>query len=571
MGYFPLFKWIQTYTTNDFRGDLVGGITVAIMLVPQGMAYAMIAGLPPVYGLYAALFPQIVYAFMGSSRQLAVGPVAMDSLLVASGLNALSITDPDQYISLAIFLAFFMGCIQLLLAALKLGFLVNFLSKPVINGFTSAAAIIIGLSQFNHLLGINLVQSNQILALLVSLKQTIAQTNFLALAIGGCSTFLLISLKKRLPKFPTALLLVVMGSLLASTFQWNELGLHIVGYVPEGLPQLKLPSASIKDVYALSPLAITLALIAFMEAISVAKAIEENEKTSHLNSNQELLALGTANLVGSFFQAYPTTGGFSRTAVNHQAGTKTGIAALISAFIVGLTLLFFTPFFFYLPKSILAAIILTAVVKLVDIKYPQELWKVNKQEFYVLIATFSITLFIGLKEGILLGVFIALILLVYRLTMPHIAVLGQIKNTPYFKNINRFPDEITPSPGILMVRFDGPLFFGNQAYFKSELNQLILQAESPVKHLIIHAGPIHYIDATALNLLKNWQEELQQANISLSWVRAIGPIRDFFYQNGILKLNEKPQFFNSLEAAINYLVNNKISPEEISQSTQINH
>jgi len=300
----------------------LAGITVAVLLIPQGMAYALIAGLPPIYGLYAALTPQIVYAFLGTSRQLAVGPVAMDSLLVAAGLSALAIVDPSQYIQMAILLALLMGGIQFILGVLRMGFIVSFLSKPVISGFTSAAAIIIGLSQFKYLLGISLPQSNKLHVVFQSFINSEAPVHIPTLIIGTVSILLIIAVKKWNNKFPSALLAVALGIGWVYFNQLNEKGVAVVGLIPEGLPPFQVLSFEIETIKQLLPTALTLALVAFMEAISVAKAIEEKHKNYTIDPNQELIALGTANIVGSFFQSYPTTGGFSRTAVNDQAGAK---------------------------------------------------------------------------------------------------------------------------------------------------------------------------------------------------------------------------------------------------------
>ena len=272
------------------------------------MAYALIAGLPPIYGLYAALTPQIIYAFLGTSRQLAVGPVAMDSLLVAAGLGALSITDPSQYVQMAILLALLMGGIQLLLGLLRMGFIVSFLSKPVISGFTSAAAIIIGFSQLKHLLGIQLSQSNQLHIVIESLIQSKVPIHFDTLIIGILSVFLILVFKNRNRKIPSALIVVVLG---ISWVYFNGLdneGVAVVGFIPEGLPSFQTPLFEAHTIKQLFPTALTLALVAFMEAISVAKAIEEKHKDYTINPNQELIALGSANIMGSFFQSYPTTG-----------------------------------------------------------------------------------------------------------------------------------------------------------------------------------------------------------------------------------------------------------------------
>lgn len=562
--FFPIFSWIKTYSRSFLKGDVSAGLTVGIMLIPQGMAYAMIAGLPPVYGLYAALFPQVVYAIMGTSRQLAVGPVAMDSLLVAAGLGALSLSTPSEYIALAAFLAVFMGVIQLVLGGLRLGFLVNFLSKPVISGFTSAAAIIIALSQLNHLLGINLPRTNKLHELFSFLIEMGPKAHLLSVLLSGLGVSFLFLLKNYFPKLPGALLLVFLTTFISAQNNWEGLGLTIVKDVPGGLPSFALPSASWSQIFALTPLALTLALIAFMEAISVAKAVEEKEKTNDLNPNQELIALGSANIVGGLFQAYPTTGGFSRTAVNHDAGAKTGVAALFSAAVVGLTLVFFTSFFYHLPTAILGAIILVAVGKLIDLNYPHQLWKNNRAEFYILLFTFAVTLFIGITQGILLGVFAALLYMVYQNTRPHIAVLGRIKNTHYFKNVDRFSNDVTTYSEVLILRYDGQLFFGNQRYFKQQLSALIDQQKNPIKQLVLAAAPINYIDASALEMLSAFCEELRDKKINLYLTGLNGPIRDQFHKVGLTTRFNHLFFYSSLEAALNAIEGK--APTEIEQN-----
>ena len=568
--YFPFLEWIKNYDSDLFKGDLSAGITVAVMLIPQGMAYAMIAGLPPVYGLYAAIFPQMVYAFMGSSRHLAVGPVAMDSLLVATALNTIAVVDANHYISLAIFLALFMGLIQVFLGFLKFGFLVNFLSQPVISGFTSAAAVVIGMTQLKHVIGIDLPSHHLIQKIFQSLWQSNEEIHLFTLLITLGSIALIFAIKYLSHRIPAALIVVVASTLLTAQLSWNEKGLNIVGPIPEGLPSIQLQSISLEEVYQLLPMALTLALIAFLEAISVAKAIEIKEKKETINPNQELIALGTANILGSLFQSYPTTGGFSRTAVNHQSGAKTGIASLISATLVALTLMFFTDWFYHLPKAVLGAIILTAVINLIDLKYPYKLWKTHREEFFVLLFTFAVTLVIGIKEGVLLGTLVALSLMIYRSSQPHIAVLGRIKGTSRFRNVLRFSEEIETFPGVLIIRFDGQLFFGNHTYFKKQIAKRLEEEKNKIQFLVIDAGPIHYIDASAYNTLENWVQDLQQKNIKVLWVKAIGPIRDIFYRDGLVKIVDKRNFFSNLDTAIKHIQGEEIPKIEKRISNQNN-
>ena len=358
---FPILDWLPNYKKEFFKNDLGAGLAVGIMLIPQGIAYAMIAGLPPIYGLYTAMIPQMVYAVFGTSRQLAVGPVAMDSLIVASGVATLAEIGTEHFIEFAILLAFMMGVLQVLFGIFKLGFLVNFLSRPVISGFTSAAALIIALSQLKHLLGIDIQRNNQIHSLVYEALQNIKDTNLITLAIGVVSILILVFFKQFSKKIPAALVVVVLGILLVKFFNLDQIGVKIVGDIPNGLPNFVVPSFEKQTLINLFPIALTLSFIAFLEAISVAKAIELKHNDYKVIPNQELIALGMGNIVGSFFQTYPATGGFSRTAVNNQAGAKTPMAAIISGSVVGLTLLFFTHVFYYLPEAVLAAIIVVAV------------------------------------------------------------------------------------------------------------------------------------------------------------------------------------------------------------------
>jgi len=507
------------------------------------MAYALIAGLPPIYGLYAALTPQIIYAFLGTSRQLAVGPVAMDSLLVATGLGALSIIDISEYITMAILLALLMGAIQLLMGLLRMGFIVSFLSKPVISGFTSGAAIIIGLSQFKFLLGIQIPQSNQLHTIIQSIIYSNTPLHSITLIIGIASIFFIVLIKKWRSKIPAALITVVFGILWVYFYELDKQGVSVVGFIPNGLPSFQAPSFKIESVKQLIPTAFTIALVAFMEAISIAKTIEEKHKNYVINPNQELIALGSANIIGSFFQSYPTTGGFSRTAVNEQAGAKTGVATLTTAFFVAIILIFFTDWFYYLPNVVLASIIIVAVINLIDLKFAIRLFKKRKDEFAVLLITFLATLFLGITDGILLGIIISLLLLVYRASKPHHAFLGRIGTTNYFKNIHRFPEEVVQRDDLIILRFDGQLFFGNIQYFKELVLNTIEEKEDTVKGFVVNARAINYIDSTASEQLYDLILRLQKKGIRVMFVGATGPARDIIMKSKIIKILKKQNLF----------------------------
>ena len=541
--FFPILTWLPNYSGSTFKSDFIAGITVSFLLIPQGMAYALIAGLPPIYGLYAALSPQIIYALLGTSKQLAVGPVAMDSLLVAAGLGTISILGPEEYIQSAILLAFLSGTIQFLLGLFKMGFLVSFLSKPLIKGFTSGAAIIIGLSQVKHMLGISLHQSNKIQLFAISLLNSEISIHFPTLMIGVISIFILLILKKWTPKIPSALVVVILSSLWVYFGKQYQEGVAVVGLVPGGLPSFNTPNFNIETIKNLIPISLTLAIVGYLESISISKTIAEKYKYYQLNPNQELIALGSSNIIGSLFQSYPTTGGFSRTAVNDQAGARSGVASLICALVVAITVSFFTQWFFYLPKAVLGSIIIVAVIQLIDIKYAIRLYNSRKDEFAILLFTFILTLFVGISQGIIYGIILSLLLLVYRASKPHYAFLGRIGSTNYFQNIERFPDEVTVREDLIILKFDAQLFFGNIEFFKQLVFDAVEKNSKKIKGFIINARSINYIDSTAAEELVVIIKKLQKKDIRVMIVGAIDPSRDIIINSKLIDVLKRQNLF----------------------------
>jgi len=533
---FPILDWLPNYKKSMLWGDAVSGITAGILAIAQGMAYAMIAGLPPVFGLYAALTPQIIYVLMGTSRQLSIGPVAMDSLIVAAGIGTLHIVGVDQYIAAAVFLALFVGVIQVLLGTLKLGFLVNFLSKPVLNGFISAAAIIIGFSQLKHLFRVDMMQTNKIHILLQEVVSNISETHFLSFGLGVFGIILIKVFQKINKKIPAILIVVSLGTLVLYLTQWQLIGIKIVGDIPNGLPEFGVPSFDKNQLLDLLPVAITLAVVGFTEAISIAKAIEEKHTEYEVDPNQELIAIGSGNIIGSFAQSYPATASFSRSAIQDQGGAKSGIASLFSAGLVLLTLLFLTPLFYYLPIPILAAIIMVSIFGLIDFKYPIKLWEKNRDESLAFFITFIITMSVGIPQGILFGVLFSLLTMIYRTSKPHIAILGKVKNTEYYKNISRFEKDVVIEENILIFRFDAQLYFGNQNFFKKELlNQVELKGNK-LELIIINAEAINYIDSSALTMLEKLCVDIKNSGVKIMISGAIGPIRDIIFNHKLIKI-----------------------------------
>lgn len=559
--YFPILDWLPNYKKEFFKNDLGAGLAVGIMLIPQGIAYAMIAGLPPIYGLYTAMIPQIVYAIFGTSRQLSVGPVAMDSLIVASGVATLAEIGTEHFIEFAILLAFMMGVLQVLFGIFKLGFLVNFLSRPVISGFTSAAALIIALSQLKHLLGVDLQRNNKIHSLVFDALQHLKDINLITLAIGIISILILIFFKRFSVKIPAALVVVVLGIFAVQIFNLDQIGVKIVGDIPKGLPNFIVPEFDKKTLIDLFPIALTLSFIAFLEAISVAKAIELKHNDYKVVPNQELIALGMGNIVGSFFQTYPATGGFSRTAVNNQTGAKTPMAAIISGSVVGLTLLFFTHVFYFLPEAVLAAIIIVAVFGLLDFTVPKQLLKFSKRELVILNITLLITATVGIKEGIFAGIILSLGMLIYTSAKPHIAILGRIPDTHFYRNIKRFEGLLITSEEILIVRFDAQLFFANVQYFKDKLESSVAGKGKKLKLIIIDGESINSIDSSGVYMLNDVITKYRSKNIDIAFTGMKGPVRDVLEKSGIIKKIGYQNCFLSIQEAVDAFEEGKKNKE----------
>lgn len=519
------------------------------MLIPQGMAYAMIAGLPPIYGLYASTIPLLLYAIFGTSRQLAVGPVAMVSLLTAAGIGTMAEGGTDMYITLAITLAFFVGLIQFLLGVFRLGFLVNFLSHPVVSGFTSAAALIIGLSQLKHLLGVDIPRSHHVHEILLSAIDQVGNIHWITFAIGVGGIILIKGAKKIHPSLPGPLLVVVLGIAVVAVLGLVDHGVKIVGEIPQGLPSISRPSLDLDTLQSLLPIALAISLVSFMESIAVAKAIQSKHRDYEVVPNQELIALGLANIGGSFFQSYPTTGGFSRTAVNDQSGANTGLASIISAVLIVLTLLFLTPLFYFLPKAILASVIMVAVFGLIDIKEAIHLWHANRTDFWMLLSTFIATLALGIEQGIAVGVILSLAMVIFQATRPHVASLGRVPGTFLYRNVERF-EQVKQREDILIMRFDGRLFFANCGYFKESLMAWADQKGDALEAIIINAESINQVDSSGILMLEEIIEDYQEKGIIIMFSGVIGPVRDAFRRGKLVEKVGEHNFFMSIQDAV---------------------
>lgn len=545
----PALEWLQDYKRENLKGDLAAGLVVAIMLVPQGMAYAMLGGLPPVVGLYASTFPLIVYALFGSSHQLAVGPVAMMSLLVFAGVSSFAEPGSEKYVSLVLLLSLMVGVIQLCMGLLRAGFIVNFISHAVISGFTSAAAIIILLSQLHHLFGIKAAWGgHSAIHLLEKVIHGVGEIHPITLGIGLGSLLVLMIFKRKLPNFPAPIVVVVLSTLAVSLFGLERHGVSIVGHVPKGLPPLSWPGWGLDSLRDLIPAALTIFFVGFMESISIAEMIAAKEKYK-IESNQELIGLGLANMAGSFFSAYPVTGGFSRTAVNYQAGAKTGLASMVTAAIILLTLLFFTSLFHYLPHAVLAAIIIVAVAGLIDIKGVKHIFHLKRIDGYTMILTLMVTLIFGSEKGILIGVAFSLLVFIWRSSHPHTAELGYLEKENVFRNLKRFPEAKT-YPEALILRVDASLYFANMAFLEDFLRKRIVE-KPEVKWIIMDLSGVNDIDAVAIDRLSEIMDNYRGQGIQFIWANMKGPVRDLVSRAGwgerYGKHMEYPSIYNALK------------------------
>jgi SulP family sulfate permease len=556
----PIVEWVRNYQRADLGPDVIAGLTTAVMLVPQAMGYALLAGLPPIHGLYASVAPILLYAVFGTSRHLAVGPVAMDSILVAAAVGAIAAVGAESYIVLCAALGMMVGVIQAGLGFLRAGFLVNFLSRPVVAGFTAAAALIIAASQLGNLLGIKLPRTHHVHAVVWQALQSFSDWSWPTLALGLASVVALVVAKKRLPRFPTALAVVVAATLLVWLLGLAERGVAIVGEVPAGLPGFSVPAVDTSILVSLIPAAATIALVSFMEAISVGRTFATQFRYDIL-PNRELIALGFANLAGGATGGYPVAGGFSRTAVNVRAGARTQLAALVTCGVVVMTLLLLTGAFYYLPKAALSAIIVAAVASLIDIKGAKEVYHVKRADFYLLVLTFFATLSLGIQWGILVGVGASVLLFLVRTTRPHFAVLGRVPESQTYLNVARHPHAET-LPGIILVRVDAQFYFGNVSFLKETVRRLVDESDAPVRYFVLEAAGVNDLDSAAAATLAELDEELDARGIKLVLTRIKGPVRDVLHRTGLLgKMAREGRVYLSTHRAIEVLRSGMALPD----------
>jgi SulP family sulfate permease len=533
----PVLEWGRAYNRETLLSDGVAALIVTIMLIPQSLAYAMLAGLPPEVGLYASVAPLLLYAVFGTSRVLAVGPVAVVSLMTAAAIGQYAVAGTPQYWAVAITLAFLSGLLLLAMGLLRLGFLANFLSHPVISGFISASGILIAASQLKTLMGVK-AEGHNFLDLAVSLVSQLGQVHVLTLAIGTATVAFLFWVRsglkpmlQRLGMKPRAadvvaktgpVAAIAVTTLLTWGLDWQAEGVKIVGTVPQGLPPFTLPLWDLGLWQQLLVPALLISVVGFVESVSVGQTLAAKRR-QRIEPDQELVALGSSNLSAAFTGGFPVTGGFARSVVNFDAGAQTPAAGVYTAVGITLASLFLTPALYYLPQATLAATIVVAVLSLVDFSILRKTWNYAKSDFIAVLATLVATLTVGVETGLVVGVAVSLALYLYRTSRPHMAEVGLVAGTEHFRNVQRHT--VLVSPRVLSLRVDESLYFANSRALEDRINNAVASRPG-LEHVVLQCSAINDIDASALESLEAIGLRLRGAGVRLHLSEVKGPVMD---------------------------------------------
>ncbi|EPX77023.1 SulP family inorganic anion transporter [Litoreibacter arenae] len=558
--YLPILSWGRTYDRQKFNGDLVAAVIVTIMLIPQSLAYALLAGLPPEAGLYASIAPIILYTIFGTSRALAVGPVAVVSLMTAAALGNIAEQGTMGYAAAALLLAGLSGVMLLAMGLLRLGFIANFLSHPVIAGFILASGLIIAASQLKHILGID-AEGHNLLDLASSLIAHLPETNLVTAIIGALATAFLFWVRKGLKPALLRLgvsegganviskagpvLVVVLTTLAVWALGLADQGVKIVGAVPQSLPPLTLPDFSLDLVGQLLLPAFLISIIGFVESISVAQTLAA-KKRERIDPDQELIGLGAANVAASVTGGFPVTGGFSRSVVNFDAGAETPAAGAYTAIGLAIAAVALTPLIYFLPKATLAATIIVAVLSLVDFSILKRSWQYSKADFAAVLATILLTLFVSVEAGVSAGVTLSILLHLYKSSRPHIAEVGLVPGTEHFRNILRH--EVETDPRVVTLRVDESLYFANARFLEDSIQNRVA-ADPDIRHVILQCSAINEIDLSALESLEAINNRLDEMNVKLHLSEVKGPVMDRLQRSHFLDELTGRVFLTQFEAA----------------------
>lgn len=556
----PALAWARGYDKTSFAGDATAAVIVTIMLIPQSLAYALLAGLPPQVGLYASILPLVAYGLFGTSRTLAVGPVAVVSLMTASAIAPIAAAGSEAYVAAALALALMSGLFLVAMAVLRLGVLANFLSHPVIAGFISASGILIAFSQAKHILGIA-AKGDTLPAVLRSLALTIGTTNVPTLIIGLAALVFLFWVRKSLkplltkfglgPRFADLLAkagpvaAVIVSASCVSLFHLDAQGVKVVGSLPTGLPPLTLPAFDLGLWTQLLPAAILISLVGFVESVSVAQTLAAKRR-QRIGLNSELVGLGAANLASALTGGYPVTGGFARSVVNFDAGAQTPFAGVLTALGILVTTMFFTPLFASLPQAVLGATIIVAVLSLVDLRAFLRTWRYSKADGAAMIATAAVVLTIGVEPGIVTGVALSLLLFLWQTSRPHMAIVGQVPGTEHFRNILRH--KVAESPRVLSIRVDESLYFANARYLEDRIYDSIATRPG-IRHVVLMCPAVNFIDASALESLEAIGHRLNSAGVDFHLSEVKGPVMDRLQRSDFFQ-HFKGQVFLSQHQAL---------------------
>jgi SulP family sulfate permease len=535
--YLPILEWARTYDRQTFGDDLGAALIVTIMLIPQSLAYAFLAGLPAEVGLYASILPLLAYAVFGTSRTLAVGPVAIVSLMTASALSNVADQGSPEYVAGAAALALLSGLMLVGMGLFRLGFLANLLSHPVVAGFIAGSAVVIAVSQLKHILGVP-ASGATLPELAASIGTHLAEVNLPTVGVGLFSLMFLWWVRKglkpllrrlgapaRLADFATRagpVAAVVATTLAAYWLNLAEWGVAVVGEIPRGLPPLTVPSFDPELWMQLTGSAALISIIGFVESVAVAQTLAAKRR-QRIRTDQELIGLGASNMAAAFTGGYPVTGGFARSVVNYDAGAKTPAAGAITALGIALATLFLTPLLYDLPQATLAATIIVAVLSLADFSVLNRTWTYSRSDFAAVAVTIAATLLVGVEAGVSLGVGISLLLYLYRSSRPHMAVIGLVPGTEHFRNVLRH--EVLTSPAVLSVRVDESLYFANSRYLEDKLYELVTQRPD-VKHVVLMCSAVNEIDASALESLEEINHRLGDAGVTFHLSEVKGPVMD---------------------------------------------
>ncbi|EKO3617113.1 sulfate permease [Vibrio metschnikovii] len=554
--YLPIVTWLPEYTRQAASKDGVAAIIVTLMLVPQSLAYAIVAGLPPVYGLYASILPLVAYTLLGTSKTLAVGPVAVISLMTAEAIAPLHDVGTHAYVTAAATLAFLSGLMLLIMAVFRLGFLTTFLSHSVLSGFMTASGVLIVLGQLPKLLGLSVADG--------SLSERFANVHYPTLWLGVGSLVLLALGRRYLSSFLQTLgcpmswashitkllpvIVMVVSILLVYSFPNSTQGVSVVGAIPSGLPSFVMPVFETNLVVQLLPAALLISVVGFVESASVGQTLAAKRR-QRIEPNQELIALGGANIASAIQGGFPVTGGLSRSVVNYDAGAETPLAGMLTAIGIGITVLYFTPLFSYLPHAVLAAIIIVAVSALIDIKAIFTTWRAAKSDGVVMLSTIVGVLFINIEWGIIIGVLLSLVIFLWRTSQPHIAVVGLIEGSEHFRNVQRF--QVKQSKTVLTLRIDESLYFANARYLEDKIPEY-LASYPETQHLVLMLSGVNRIDSSALESLHLIAERVAQSGITMHLSEVKGPVMDEIQRSTFLE-HFTGQIFISQFQAFSYL------------------